>query len=110
MPMSVKQELIKATKGLIKLGIKLSAVRTYEIHNRGTTTREICFCLCEPYPEYVLYELPKGWRLIYDTGGIYPVYELRCKNQQSYIDALEEWIKGKDVEGFKAILRLAGYG
>lgn len=75
-PLSVLHELIKSTQGLIILGVKLSAVHTYEIHNRGSIKRDICFCLKVAYPESILH-LPDGWRLCYDVTGTVPVYELR---------------------------------
>lgn len=107
-PLQVTEELIKSTKGLIRLGIKLSEAHTYEVHNSGNVTMRICFFLCVPYPENIL-QLPQEWSLKYDTSGTVPVYELRSSYEQSNIDGLEYWIRSKNVEGFKSILSLAGY-
>lgn len=47
-PLYVTEELVKSAKGLMKLGIKLSAVYTYEINNRGSTTYEIRLLISPP--------------------------------------------------------------
>jgi hypothetical protein len=94
------------------VGVIGSEVELYTRHNSS-----ISIYLAEAVPEYLFDGLPNNWELqYYDLKSIgAKVHQLCCypeNDDTSYsidnmVSNLECWLKDKDPDGFKSVLRLA---
>jgi len=115
-PINIHQQLHKVVEMLIKMGVGVigSDVQLYTSHNSS-----ISIYLAAAVPEHLFNGLPSSWELqYYDLKSIgAKVYQLCCypeNDDNTYsidnmINNLECWLKDKDPDGFKSMLRLAEY-
>lgn len=115
-PVYVCWQLVKVVELLIKRGI---GVTDTDISYCTSHKTKVTIILAGNVPVQLFNELPDRWQL--RCCDYYPYsrnYDLVCKTYQLYsneihyskmINSLEEWLKNRDADGFKAVLRLSGY-
>ena len=105
-PVITYKTLAKAVTLLIKLGV---GVLSTEMHQSSNS--DVAIFLRGIVPEYIFDELPNNWRLLCHEsfgGRSYQLYGISGKTKER-IEQLEEWALSKDIDGFRAVLKLSGY-
>lgn len=93
--------LVKVVTLLIKLGV---GVVDTDIKYCTSHKTKVIIQLTGNLPEDIFSDLPEMW-LINNLS------QLRCSDtdRSKMIKDLEEWAMSKDIDGFRAILKLSGY-
>ena len=127
-PIMVQEELVGAAELLIKRGVEIANGSIYRYYEPEVARHviEVCLEFKVCYDKYLFQDLPPGWELdnIYRQPENQPASQLCCSEylqeceldlesiefcKKIMISNLESWLEDKDIEGFRAVLRLSGY-
>ena len=101
-PFYVSWQLVKAVTLLIKLG--LDVVDT-DLRYCTTHKTKVNIKLNGTIPVKLFDELPWGWQYISRSHKLFSSEV----NSDEMISNLEQYLENKDADGFRAVLKLAGY-
>lgn len=97
----VHPSLVIVVTRLIKLGLNVLDTDVKYCTSHKTT---VIIQLAGNLPEGIFSDLPEGWQ-------VNNLCQLRCSDtdRSKMIKDLEDWAMSKDIDGFRAILKLSGY-
>lgn len=97
----VHPSLVKVVTLLIKLGVN---VLDTDVKLCTSHKTKVIIQLAGNLPADIFSDLPTGWQ-------VNNLNQLRCSDidKSKMIKDLEDWAMSKDIDGFRAILKLSGY-